>query len=209
MPLARRVARDDEEILCDLRPHPVVLVRPVLVALLVLAVEIAIFIVWASAPAWFGLVLLGVFLTDGAYLAGKVLAWRSTRLVVTSSRVIYRHGVLRRLGREIPLGRVQDVTYEQHLLQRLVRTGSLRIESAGEHGAEPIPAVRRPDRLQGLINDAIEACRVEQRMPKAAPGAFASDDVAELLKRLSDLYRGGAITEDEYAQKRAELLARM
>jgi hypothetical protein len=75
--------------------------------------------------------------------------------VVTSQRIIYRTGVVRRTGREIPIGRVQDVTYHQTVVERIVRAGSLTVESAGRHGQDPFPDISRPAQVQSLINRVV------------------------------------------------------
>jgi membrane protein YdbS with pleckstrin-like domain len=45
-----------------------------------------------------------------------------------------RHGVLTRRGRDIPLARINDVSFEKGPLDRLLGCGRLVVESAGEHG---------------------------------------------------------------------------
>ena len=61
----------------------------------------------------------------------------------------------RRTGSEIPIGRVQDVTYHQSIIERLVRAGSLTVESAGRHGQDPFPDIPRPAEVQSLINRVV------------------------------------------------------
>ena len=67
-----------------------------------------------------------------------------------------------RVGREIAIERVQDVTYHQRILERIFGAGSLVIESGGDRGAEPpLPDIRHPGTAcRRLINEAIEdQCR--------------------------------------------------
>ncbi len=141
-----------EEVAAEAHPHWSVLIRPVLVFLLVLAACVAVIVLFGSAPVSVGYGLAGVALIALCWLGGKVASWRARLLVITNRRVVYRSGVLRRVGREIPLERIQDVTYDQSLLERILGTGSLLIESAGASGQEPFPDVRRPARMQSLIN---------------------------------------------------------
>ncbi len=102
-----------------------------------------------------GVVLLGVGVAALVYLGARYLGWRTTTFVVTSQRIVYRTGVVRRTGREIPIGRVQDVTYHQTVVERIVRAGSLTVESAGRHGQDPFPDISRPDQVQSLINRVV------------------------------------------------------
>ncbi|HWD24044.1 MAG TPA: PH domain-containing protein [Acidimicrobiales bacterium] len=205
MPYPEKLLHDDEEVIFDLRPHWVRLTRPVTVAVVAFAGVGVGFFVWRSAPAWFGAFLGVIALVAASYLFGKVLAWRATLLVLTSSRVVYRSGVLRRIGREIPIDRVQDVTYVQRLRERIVGAGTVIVESAGEHGAEPFPDIRRPEIVQRAINRAIDQSRRDSRMP---PGTWLSE-VPERIEQLADLHRRGVLTDAEFEEKRREMLDQM
>ena len=58
------------------------------------------------------------------------LAWRSTHFVITDRRVMYRHGLFTRSGIDIPLARINSVEFRHGVLDRMVRSGTLVIESA-------------------------------------------------------------------------------
>ena len=64
------------------------------------------------------------------------LVWRSTHFVVTDRRVMYRHGLLTRSGIDIPLARINSVEFHHGLLDRMVRSGTLVIESASQDPLE-------------------------------------------------------------------------
>jgi uncharacterized membrane protein YdbT with pleckstrin-like domain len=206
MPFPHKLLHEDEEVLLDVRPHWWRLAGPFALAVVVLGGCIAAFVLWSSAPGWFGFVLLAAVVLVALYLFGRVISWRATGLAVTSSRVIYRQGVLHRVGREIPIDSVQDVTYRQHLLERMVGAGRLTVESAGERGEEPFADVRHPEEVQSAINRAIEESR--QRNALLASGQPAMS-VPEQIERLDELRRRGVVTDDEFEQKKAELLGRM
>lgn len=80
-----------------------------------------------------------------------VVVWSSTHYVVTSERVLVRTGVLRRVGRDIPLARIQDVLFERTLWDRIVGSGSLTIQSAGDAAPQRLVHVPRSDRVQQLL----------------------------------------------------------
>ena len=141
-----------EEIYLDSRPNWSYLFWPSVGTALVIAGCAAAVVLWTSAPGYARWILLGVGLVLLAYLGVRYLGWRTTTFVVTSQRIVYRTGVLRRTGREIPIGRVQDVTYHQTVVERIVRAGSLTVESAGRHGQDPFPDISKPDEVQSLIN---------------------------------------------------------
>ncbi len=64
------------------------------------------------------------------------LVWRSTHFVLTDRRVMYRHGLLTRSGIDIPLARINSVEFHHGLLDRIVRSGTLVIESAAQDPLE-------------------------------------------------------------------------
>lgn len=73
------------------------------------------------------------------------LNWWTTHFVVTDRRVMFRHGVLTRSGIDIPLARINSVEFRHGLIDRMLRTGTLIIESAAQGPLEfcDIPRVER------------------------------------------------------------------
>ncbi len=62
------------------------------------------------------------------------LSWYGHSWVLTTRRLIVRHGVLSRKGIDVPLVRVIGSSATRTLLQRLFRSGRLTISTAGQHG---------------------------------------------------------------------------
>ena len=85
------------------------------------------------------------------------LKWVTTNFVITTDRLIYRHGVLSKHGIEIPLERVNTVFFSQSILERMVGSGDLVIESAGEMGRQNFSNVRKPSAVQNEIHKQMEA----------------------------------------------------
>ena len=204
MTFSRRAIHEDEEVLLEARPHWSLLVGPSLVATVVLAGSVAIYVTWSAAPRWFDWVLLGVTVVAVCRFLARLVGWRSTDLVVTTMRVIYRRGVVRRSGREILISSIQDVSYVQTLLERMIGKGELSVQSAGGRGEPPFENVRHPAVVQGLINRTIEESRRHDSGGDAEVGPVA---VADELERLSKLHRRGVITDAEYVRLKEELVA--
>ncbi|HEX2300306.1 MAG TPA: PH domain-containing protein [Pseudonocardiaceae bacterium] len=154
-----KLLAEDEEVVRHLHPHWLTLARPVLVLLLVVG------------GTSFGAALVPAGPSQGtvrAVVAGlallvlvvavlrPVLRWRTTHYVVTTHRVLLREGVLARRGRDIALSRIADVSYRQTLGQRLVSSGTLTIESAGDGGATVLERVPDSDGVQQLIVQLME-----------------------------------------------------
>jgi uncharacterized membrane protein YdbT with pleckstrin-like domain len=90
--------------------------------------------------------------------------------VFTTHRVLIRRGVLRRTGRDISLQRISDVGFSQSLWDRVVRAGTVTIESAGEQGQQVLTDVPRSEEQQQTLNRLIEADAVRRSRAAAAAG---------------------------------------
>src|SRR5262245_28126756 len=101
-----------------------------------MVVVVAVGVAWVVMPAGDlqqpGRLALGVLgrAVLLAAVAGRVLRWATTHFVLTTDRLIFRSGVVAKFGREIPLERINDVTFSQSLFERLVGVGDLLLESA-------------------------------------------------------------------------------
>jgi uncharacterized membrane protein YdbT with pleckstrin-like domain len=89
------------------------------------------------------------------------LVWRSTRYVLTDRRLVLRSGVLGRRGRDLPLVRINDVSFRRTLLERLIGAGTLTIETAGEHGRVVFDDVPSVELLQREIQARLTGARGE------------------------------------------------
>jgi uncharacterized membrane protein YdbT with pleckstrin-like domain len=224
-----RLLSQDEELIYDLRPHWLTLVVPVL---LTVAVMVAVGAAWVVMPAGdlqqparmvVGVLGLVVLL---AAVVGRVLRWATTHFVLTTERLIFRSGVVAKFGREIPLERINDVTFSQSLLERLIGAGDLLLESAGEHGQSRFSNIRDPETVQLEIYRQMEAndrrragYATTQHLPAVAdrtptppthgPRTPKSPSALDDLERLANLRDRGAVTEEEFQRMKRELLDRM
>jgi membrane protein YdbS with pleckstrin-like domain len=155
-----RLLSEDEELIYDLRPHWLTLVVPVLLTLLVVVAVGAAWVVMPAGdlqqPARLAVGVLGVVVLL-ATVVGRVLRWSTTHFVLTTERLIFRSGVVAKFGREIPLERINDVTFSQSLFERLIGAGDLLLESAGEHGQSRFSNIRDPEAVQLEIYRQMEA----------------------------------------------------
>jgi uncharacterized membrane protein YdbT with pleckstrin-like domain len=124
---------DDEQLVLLLHPHWKTLFRPVLIAVLVVAVALVAEVL-VSNPVARAAIGVAAVLVVMVWLIVPVLRWRTTTYELTTRRLRTRFGIVTRRGRDIPLTRISDVSFEKGLLDRLLRAGRLVVESAGEHG---------------------------------------------------------------------------
>lgn len=142
-----------------LRPHGRALILPALV--LVLTMGVAGFAA-ASVPAgryqgWGRLAVAVVLvLLVLRTVVAPYLRWRTTTLLVTDRRIVVRRGVLRSTTRDVPLWRVADVVVERSLLQRLVGSGSLFVDTTGERGGVVVRDVPQVERVARELTDLLD-----------------------------------------------------
>ncbi len=222
MPFPPDLLNHDEEIVVDLRPHWWFITPPSVALGLALLIGVVIIAnTGDDGVAQFAKLFWGVVvLVSLGWFAVRYSKWVTTNFVVTTDRVIYRVGVFAKHGTEIPTDKINAVHFSQRFFERLIGVGTLRIESASERGASEFSDIRKPSAVQNLIHQQMErqsdqdVHRVGQAVADAvsatAPGgAAASPAAADQIEKLNQLRQQGAITEEEYQAKKAELLDRM
>lgn len=150
----------DEQPVLLLHPHWKTLIGPVTVAVLVLTVALAIEAVIPSGPAAGTERLVVAVVAVGAlmlWLIAPVLRWRTTTYELTTRRLRTRFGIITRRGRDIPLSRINDVSFEKGVLDRLLGAGRLVVESAGEHGQIVLRDIPHVEQAQATLYELVEA----------------------------------------------------
>jgi len=156
------ILTDDEAVVLDLHPHWIRLVRPIFSGVVVLGLAVlGVFFApngSVQKPIQYLVLIIAVGLL--IYLtATPWVRWITTRYVITNERVLLRTGVFTRSGRDIPLVRLNDVTFEHTLFERLVGSGTLTIESAGERGQVVLTSVPHVEHVHLRLYELGEALR--------------------------------------------------
>lgn len=88
------------------------------------------------------------------------LVWKNTGYVLTTHRFTISTGVLSKSTDEIPMAKVNTVSSDQTLIERLLGCGTLTVESAGERGQivlRDIPKIQEVRaQLFKLVEDAAD-----------------------------------------------------
>ncbi|MDX6230125.1 MAG: hypothetical protein QOI76_3515 [Frankiales bacterium] len=173
-----RLLADDEELVVDTHPHWKALLLPAVAVPVV--VGLASWAVFAMGDfngrgyAQIAVVVVAVLLLIWVSLL-PWLRWRTTRFMVTSRRVVIRSGVISRTGRDIPLTRVNDVTFTHGLVDRVLGCGTLLIESGGERGQLVIGELPHVEAIQRQLSDLVEQANLphggERELPEEPPRA--------------------------------------
>jgi uncharacterized membrane protein YdbT with pleckstrin-like domain len=133
----------DERVVLHRHPHWKRLIGPVLVLLLTTALAAFGAAVvnttgWDQTAKNIVMLVIGVIwlIVIGWLTVWPFMAWRTTHFVITDRRVMFRHGVMTRAGIDIPLARINSVEFRHGLTDRMLRTGTLIIESAAQDPLE-------------------------------------------------------------------------
>ena len=204
MGFPRKLLNEGEDVVLDLRPHWSTLALPVAALVVVLAGAVVANV--ADAPSWTGYPILVVIVLVVLWSALRWLRWTTTNFTVTNDRIVYRSGVLAKKGREIPLDRVNDISFAQSIFERLIGAGDLMIESAGQQGQERYTDIPHPSKVQNVIYREMERFRGREADRSAGRHELS---VPEQLEKLDELRQRGVISQDEFDAKKAQLLERM
>jgi len=154
------VLTKDEHVDMHLHPHWKALFWPAVAGIVLIAAVIAAWLLLPKA-GWSPIALMVI----GAialvlivwFSAWPWLKWRTTHYVFTNERIITREGVFSRVGRDIPLNRVNDVSFQHSFFERMLGCGTLTIESAGERGQVVLDDIPHVERVQSHLYELVEA----------------------------------------------------
>ena len=166
MPFPENVLDDDEHVVRNLRPHWRRVVVPI--ALLPIVVGLASY-GWFTVPHGatrqplrYAILVVAIAILLW-WTVRPLLFWLTTRYVVTNRRVLMRNGVLSRHGRDVPMTRINDVSFQRSVVERLFGSGTLIVESAGERGQvilRDVPHVESVQRdIYRLVEDEAQRLR--------------------------------------------------
>ena len=202
MAFPRRLLIEGEELVLDLRPHPVALALPAIATLLI--VGLGIWLVTISDGVWVWVALAAVALALLVYPVRRLTDWLTSHFVVTSDRIIHRQGLIAKSSMEIPLEAINDVRFEQGVIDRVLGAGTLVIQSASESGRQEFSHIRKPEDVQKTIYHQGELNQT--RMRGGGSGSASAPSPTTELERLADLRAKGVLTEAEFQAQKAKIL---
>lgn len=203
MAYPQRLLNDNETVSVDLHPHWWFLAGPVVAMTFAIGAAVATLIVTEpgstvrDVTAWSA---LAAMVLSAFWMISRYGRWLTTHFVITNRRVIFRTGLLTKRGIEIPVDRVNTVHFHQSVLERLVGTGDLLIESGGETGQQRFTDIRQPDRVQRVIHAEMDARELRGR------GGGEVVDIADQLEKLESMLVRGTLTPEEFDRQKRRLL---
>lgn len=177
-----------EEMCFVLRPHWRFIVVGVVIGAAIIAGWIAWSYVWgqwlgvnAAIPRTLGSLIALVLLI--IFTGRPILEWLVTRYYFTTNRVSTKEGLIAKRRGDVPLDEMANIYYDQGVLDRVLRCGTIKIDSSGGQGfaIENVPNVERvtrdihilmeggipPNRMHGEDGSPIHNSRARKDEPAA------------------------------------------
>ncbi len=181
------------------RQHKVVLLRPLLVNVLSIIVLVALAV--SVARYW----LLALYVVPAVYLLWEILVWQSREYVVTDHRVVKQEGVFSISSFDASLDKINNVFHEQSFMGRILKYGTVGLETASEQGTTVFEYIPRPVDFKGKIVRQREMYRSVAGVPAASP----KQDIPRMIEDLASLRDKGVLTPQEFEEKKKALLEKI
>ena len=155
MAISRKLLSDGEHVVLSVRTHAKALIWPVVLFILVVTSVLTVALRQPDNSVW-GLVAVAVAVPVLIlWTLIPFLRWTTSTYTVTNRRLITRHGIITRTGRDIPLFRINDVAYEKGLLDRILGCGTLIVSDATENAGVVLPDVPNVEKVHLQISDLL------------------------------------------------------
>ncbi len=195
---------DNERILMKTHQHWFVLFNKIFLEIILIVIIIAASL---FAYSYYPIALAGLalVLVPLAGMLKDIMVWRNQAYMVTTRRVIQIAGVLSKDVVDSSLEKVNDVKLSQSFLGRIFGYGDVEILTASELGVNLFHQIADPVEFKTEMLNAKERLGLEE----IGFAAHAAEDIPTMIEKLDVLRQRGVLSEAEFQQKKAELLAKM
>lgn len=175
----RTPLRKGEQIIFETHKHWFVLILPLIITLILIALSVYIYTKLEMIQWWHFIVpVFALF-----YFIYKYYSWKFDLWVVTNYRVIDEFGVFSINSKESPIDKINNVSYQQSLLGRIMGFGDVQIQTAAEMGETSYTNISRPQQLKEALSNAQELYKEYQMNKQAFKLADAVDgEIGEEMK---------------------------
>jgi uncharacterized membrane protein YdbT with pleckstrin-like domain len=196
---------ENEQIIFETHQHWFVLFGKIFLEILLIVLLVAGSLTMAAIYplAIYGLALVLVPLIG---MLNDVLVWRNKAYIVTNRRVIQISGVLNKDVVDSSLEKVNDVKMSQSFFGRMFGYGDIEILTASELGVNLFHEIADPIDFKTAMLNAKERMGFEEMGMEMH---HTNADIPSMIEKLDGLRKLGILSEQEFQQKKAELLAKM
>ncbi len=180
----RTKLREGERKIFETRAHWVTVIKPFLVFFLALVLFVCAFVMIEEKTFFrtFARWACAAFLAVATGYFGYWEWFRRRDIwAVTNLRVIDEQGIFRHYSKESPLNKINNLSYDQSLLGRIMNFGNVEIQTAAEDGATIYRKVSKPKQLKetiALYRDEYgkELEHIHAGSPAALPGQKSEEE---------------------------------
>lgn len=195
---------ENERILLRTHQHRFVLFSMVVAEL---TITLLLFIGVSAAAFYYPLAAAAfvLMLIPLGSMARDILVWSNHQYLVTNRRVIQVSGIFNKNVVDSSLEKVNDVKMTQSFFGRMFDYGDIEILTASETGANQFKRIGNPVLFKTAMLNAKEKLGFEGMASQPQTGR----NIPALIAELDELRQKGIVTEEEFRQKKAQLLAKM
>jgi hypothetical protein len=170
----------------------------------------------------FGTVLL---IAAIGWIVFNVVAWRTAEYGVTTLRVRGHEGLVRKRSTDTLLTSITDIVSKKSMVGGMLDFGNIRVMTgSGDSGEDNFTSIKGPEGFKKTVLEQKTQAMANPAPAPAAPPPTASPMQAEApasaapvpppdpmvqIDQLAKLRDAGSISAEEFATKKAELLARI
>jgi uncharacterized membrane protein YdbT with pleckstrin-like domain len=144
----------------------------------------------------------------------RFLNWYNAQYIVTNRRVMEIRGVINKRVSDSSLEKVNDVVLEQSILGRFLKYGTVEIITGSDIGVNFFRYIAYPVRFKTEMLNQKESltemdsygARAKRVLTEEPP---VGGDIPELIAELDELRKRGIISQQEFQEKKTDLLSRI
>jgi len=133
-----------------------------------------------------------------------ILNWTNHQFIITNRRVMQISGIFNKSVIDSSLEKVNDIKMEVSALGRIFGYGDIEILTASELGVNKFKQIDNPVKFKTALLNAKTILEQSGGIP-----VEVTSDVPAMISKLADLRSQGVLTEDEFQNKKSELLSKM
>jgi membrane protein YdbS with pleckstrin-like domain len=200
-----RVLGTQEKVNFVTRQHWLLLLGSISLEVVIIAV-LFLGVIALSKYTQLALIGLSVIIIPGVSILRDYLSWDNKRFIVTNRRVIHTSGVFNKNIVDSSLEKVNDVKMDQSFLGRIFNFGNIEILTASELGVNIFSNIGNPIKFKTSMLNAKELLTLDEGIPEKAN---RSGDIPGLIERLGQLRQQGILSEQEFNEKKKDLLEKL
>jgi uncharacterized membrane protein YdbT with pleckstrin-like domain len=196
-----------EKVLLVDHQHWFTLLGSIIIEILIIIVLLALTVVAGTNFPQYALIIGAIgtilILIPLGSLLRDVLVWTNRQYIVTNRRVIQISGIYNKNVIDSSLEKVNDVKMAQSALGRLFGYGEVEILTASELGVNLFKRIEDPIRFKTVMVNA------KENMEADHDGIIGQDNVINMMATLDQMHKMGLLTDEEYTQKKHQVLSKM